>query len=584
MSENIDQGQQEMLAKRMAQSLGLPLSNIQLLIPHISPDEQTRLMGIPDDEDLFLRESAKVISAAQQAQFQSMSSGAATPAAEAATTAVPETKAAPTSQAKEAKPASDNTVKPLTLGNMQSLDRTKAKQQGFWSGLSKKQQTMLIAGVGMGFLLFLGIAMVFFWMLLRSAPADKEEAKPLIARHPVKHKKPQKIVPNKTANKEATKETSKEVTKGADNEKEPQKPAKTPPNSDGQKVPEEIAFPPALLAQISTKFGKEKAEQAQAEWQQRSREQRIAFLAGIGLWKGKIPEKAQKIIEATRKRLAKRAAQKAAAMAATATTPTVESAPKLGLVDATEKKKFRHLYQLIKKNPDKINETGKNGQTALHVAARIDNEKVVRMLLHFKADVNARDHDGKTPLHYAAMSGAKAIRVVALLLKTGAKVDAEDNLKATPLSLAASFGNTAVVKLLLAKNANPAHPDLYGAQALHNAATVDIARELIKKGANVNATTKLQVTPLHQAAARGRTRIAAFLIKKGAHINAEDLKHHTPLYYAVRNSQRQMVEMLLKAKADPNIEAKYGVKTPLTLAREMNSPFFIELLRANGAK
>jgi uncharacterized protein len=39
----------------------------------------------------------------------------------------------------------------------------------------------------------------------------------------------------------------------------------------------------------------------------------------------------------------------------------------------------------------------------MHFAAKRDNVDMMRLLLHFKADVNARDLNGRTPLFYAAM-------------------------------------------------------------------------------------------------------------------------------------------------------------------------------------
>lgn len=58
----------------------------------------------------------------------------------------------------------------------------------------------------------------------------------------------------------------------------------------------------------------------------------------------------------------------------------------------------------------KLLESGKTkdvkGLTALHLACQLKLEEVVRLLLSTgKCDVNARDADGCTPLHYAAENG-----------------------------------------------------------------------------------------------------------------------------------------------------------------------------------
>ncbi len=58
---------------------------------------------------------------------------------------------------------------------------------------------------------------------------------------------------------------------------------------------------------------------------------------------------------------------------------------------------------------------------------------VAAVLLSHGADVNARDGEGKTPLHFAAQQGR--IQAVEWLLKNGAAVNAKDDKGVTPLSL-----------------------------------------------------------------------------------------------------------------------------------------------------
>lgn len=58
----------------------------------------------------------------------------------------------------------------------------------------------------------------------------------------------------------------------------------------------------------------------------------------------------------------------------------------------------------------KLLESGKTkdvkGLTALHLAAQMQLEEVAKLLLSTgKCDVNSRDADGCTPLHYAAENG-----------------------------------------------------------------------------------------------------------------------------------------------------------------------------------
>ncbi|MDR2977965.1 MAG: ankyrin repeat domain-containing protein [Rickettsiales bacterium] len=63
------------------------------------------------------------------------------------------------------------------------------------------------------------------------------------------------------------------------------------------------------------------------------------------------------------------------------------------------------------------------------------------------ADINAKDSQGRTALHYAAYFNDTDM--VELLLRAGADIDAQDNLGRTALHYAAYFNHTDMVELLL---------------------------------------------------------------------------------------------------------------------------------------
>ena len=70
----------------------------------------------------------------------------------------------------------------------------------------------------------------------------------------------------------------------------------------------------------------------------------------------------------------------------------------------------------------------------------------MELLLANKAEVNAREGLGKTPLHYAAAIGHKD--VAALLLASQAEVNAVDGFGETPLHYSALVGRHDVAALL----------------------------------------------------------------------------------------------------------------------------------------
>ena len=69
-------------------------------------------------------------------------------------------------------------------------------------------------------------------------------------------------------------------------------------------------------------------------------------------------------------------------------------------------------------------------------------------------ELDVRNPAGRTPLHYAAVGGHRA--VVGLLLDAGTTIDLPDGQGDTALLMAAFHGHEPVVRLLLDRNGTPA--------------------------------------------------------------------------------------------------------------------------------
>jgi hypothetical protein len=96
-----------------------------------------------------------------------------------------------------------------------------------------------------------------------------------------------------------------------------------------------------------------------------------------------------------------------------------------------------------------VNAKGKWGWTPLHTAAWEGHADVVAALIANGADVNAKDNDGKTPLHWAMNAD-----VVEALIAHGADVNAKDNEGSTPLHGATDHGDADIVETLIAHGAD----------------------------------------------------------------------------------------------------------------------------------
>lgn len=77
-------------------------------------------------------------------------------------------------------------------------------------------------------------------------------------------------------------------------------------------------------------------------------------------------------------------------------------------------------------------------------------------------------------------------------------------------------------------------------------------KELLAKGARVDARDKDKATALIYAVCRQRLDIAELLIAKGADVNVQGYRQETPLWYAVGRMNVELVKLLLDKGARPD--------------------------------
>jgi ankyrin repeat protein len=80
-----------------------------------------------------------------------------------------------------------------------------------------------------------------------------------------------------------------------------------------------------------------------------------------------------------------------------------------------------------------------------HFAVSLGTNDAIKLFLTHGADINAKNKDGRTPLHFVAISGDPK---VALLIAQKADVNVRDKDGKTPLELAIDNGSTGVADLL----------------------------------------------------------------------------------------------------------------------------------------
>jgi Ankyrin repeats (3 copies) len=133
------------------------------------------------------------------------------------------------------------------------------------------------------------------------------------------------------------------------------------------------------------------------------------------------------------------------------------------------------IVEHLRLNGADVNVCRDDGNAPLLSAAWFGDLEIVQALLDYKVDVNARDDDSWTPMHYVSNgtrfpatphNGPQFLPVVTrLLLEHGADVNARTDDGRTPLHVAANRGRVEVVRVLLEYGANVGAKDNEGRTA-----------------------------------------------------------------------------------------------------------------------
>jgi ankyrin repeat protein len=194
----------------------------------------------------------------------------------------------------------------------------------------------------------------------------------------------------------------------------------------------------------------------------------------------------------------------------------------------------RHFWTAkhLRYNGADVNVPNDDRETPLHSAAWYGDLEVVRVLLDYKVDVNARCRENWTVIHYVSHGPPPGYPV----------------------------------------------PPHYGPQLL-----ADVARLLLVHGADINARVEDGRTPLHVAAESGTVEVVRVLLEHGANVGAEDNQCRTPLHAAAEDGEDGVVRVLLEHGANVGAKDNQG-RTPFQIASVNGDDEIMKLLSEHGAK
>ena len=240
---------------------------------------------------------------------------------------------------------------------------------------------------------------------------------------------------------------------------------------------------------------------------------------------------------------------------------------------------------------ESVNVADHHGNCALHIAARNGDIQTVQLLVDCRADVNALNEDGQTPLHTAAGGDKDCPELCSILLKHNAKIDAVDKDGNQPLHLACEAALTSTVRHLLDCNADVFATNNSHQTALHKAACSkrdcpEVCVMLIAKGAQVNATVGNEDTSLQVAFQKGNMHTVDVLVENDADCNVVNVCGETLLHLACKSRVEcvELCDKLISHGVNPHIADREG-NLPLHVAlKNRLAKTFGCLLQKSGIK
>ena len=170
-----------------------------------------------------------------------------------------------------------------------------------------------------------------------------------------------------------------------------------------------------------------------------------------------------------------------------------------------------------------LNNKNNDGDTLLHWAIKENRRGTLARLIEKGADLNTTNKDGDTPLHLTIKKGCT--NIFKELLDSGADKNMADKTGVSPLRIAVDIGNDEVVKHLLKAKATFKRADKGKESLLYVAVAkghIGIAKRLLKAGAKFDKSDKSKESFLYLAAQSGDTELIKCLVHADAEFDASD--------------------------------------------------------------
>ncbi|XP_071105463.1 serine/threonine-protein phosphatase 6 regulatory ankyrin repeat subunit B-like [Haliotis cracherodii] len=195
-------------------------------------------------------------------------------------------------------------------------------------------------------------------------------------------------------------------------------------------------------------------------------------------------------------------------------------------------------------SPSNINARGHNGQTPVMMAAVQKHQYVFDLLVSEQADLTLVDEDGNSVLHHACLGGNKAI---VQHLVSPSNINTRGQKGWTPVMMAVGRGHQSVFHLLVSEQADLTLVNKDGNSALH-IACVGRYKALVQhlvSPSNINTRGQNGWTPVMMAAGRGHQSVFDLLVSKQADLTLVDKDGNSALHIACMCGNKTIVQHLV---------------------------------------
>ena len=244
-----------------------------------------------------------------------------------------------------------------------------------------------------------------------------------------------------------------------------------------------------------------------------------------------------------------------------------------------------NLAKFLIENKINVNNVDNDGDTPLHTL-EFQSYFYVKLLIDNGANVNAKNHSLITPLMYATHSKITPVEKIKLLLQSEANINDVNDEGDSALHYAAHKGTFEVMNELIknganvhAKNNKGYPPLMYTVDSIIE--PLEKTKLLLQNKANIEESDNQEFTALHHATRHGSLEVIKELIKNGANVNAKSKTGRTPLMMAVISQEIILGKVLLLLENGANVnDVNNDNVNAIELARANNAnPIVIQLLK-----